>query len=95
MQNMMCIPGRTLSESGCANAGAVNHPAYDALAPFLPTLPEFLEGVTLAVKHEYPCSPSFRRLTDVLEFPNVDLDILLNYLAEHLAATNEPCTGES
>jgi hypothetical protein len=95
LQNMVYVPSQTLPDSSCANVGAQNSPAHKALAPFLPLLPEFLEGVTLAAKHEYPCAASFRRLTDLLECPRVDLHNLLDNLAEHLASSNESHAGES
>jgi hypothetical protein len=91
-------PRQASIENGPANAGVRDDPAYNALAPFLPVLPDFLEGVTLAVKREYPREQSFQKLTDIVDPWDRKVDVLyslIDKLADHLDAADDGDTGES
>jgi hypothetical protein len=91
-------PRQASVENCFANAGIRDDPVYNALGPFLPMLPAFLEGVTLAVAREYPREQSFQKLTDIVDPWGRKVDVLyplIDKLAEHVDAADDTGTGES
>jgi hypothetical protein len=89
---------RQASAENSRHVGVRDDPAYNALAPFLPLLPEFLEGVTLAVMREYPREQSFQKLTDIVDPWDRKVDVLyplIDKLAAHLDAADDEDTSES